>query len=97
MKYLTLILLRHFQEEISSDKNLFIFRNVVGQVSLWIISIKSPRKVKLGRHQDSILSLAFSKQENLVVSGGHDGGVTIWDTISQRQVNQLQNVSDSPS
>ena len=74
-----------------------IFRNDVGQVMLWIISTKSPTEVKLGRHQDSVLSLAFSKQDNLVVSGGHDGGVTIWDTISQRQVNQLQNVSDSPS
>ena len=70
-----------------------IFRNDVGQVMLWIISTKSPTEVKLGRHQDSVLSLAFSKQDNLVVSGGHDGGVIIWDTISQRQLNQLQNVS----
>ena len=73
-----------------------IFRNDVGQVMLWIISTKSPTEVKLGRHQDSVLSLAFSKQDNLVVSGGHDGGVIIWDTISQRQLNQLQNVTDSP-
>ena len=75
----------------NSDNKLFAYGDGGGGITVYDLVSKQQFGEKLKGHSGDILSLAFSRNGNLLAAGGQDGKVTLWDLDSQRLQQHFDN------
>ena len=62
-------------------------------VKLW--NLQNDTVTTLGHHTDTVNSIAFSADAQLLVSGGDDYTFKVWDVSRQREIENLQHITDN--
>ncbi|MGH7172634.1 MAG: sigma-70 family RNA polymerase sigma factor [Gemmataceae bacterium] len=65
--------------------------NKTHEVWLWDVRAGKARKLP-GKHQNRILTIAFSPDGRLAASGGRDDAIHVWDVRQDKEVRQIKGV-----
>lgn len=77
------------------DLNHFSNQTLSDSLSSFDTSNKTHRFPNI--HTDYVKKLSYITPENLIVSGGLDGKIVVWDINTLKSVSQLQNISSNSS
>ncbi len=72
-----------------SADNRFLAISRDKEIELWDIEGDSDQPAKVLAHADGVLTVGFSPDGKLLISGHADGGVTVWDLESQTPLVRL--------
>ncbi|MBI2949044.1 MAG: protein kinase [Verrucomicrobia bacterium] len=76
----------------AADSRTLVFGLSSGVVGLWLTDAR--QIIKLGTHQDKVVSASFSRDGRHLVTGAADGTVKLWDPTQRREVRLLRGHSD---
>ena len=76
-----------------TDPSLFASAGESRAVQLW--DLENDTLTTLGHHTDTVNSVAFSPDGQLLVSGSDDYTFKVWDVSRQREIESLQHITDN--
>merc|ERR1711991_465483 len=75
------------------DKKLIAAGHESGTVRIWDLETMS-LKITFHGHKSAVSCLKFNKSNNLLISGGRDCNVVVWDIIGEMGLYRLQGHKD---
>ena len=77
-----------YAAEVHPDGREVAIAGYDGNVSIWDVETGNRSRVLEG-HSEAVQAVAYSKDGSLLVSGGEDGAVILWDTRPYRRIEQF--------